>query len=294
MNILSRDKQIEIIAALTEGCSIRSVERLTGVHRDTIMRLGARVGRGCARLHDYRMVGLRVGRCELDELWSFVARKQKRTRPEDAAVTGDQYVFVALASASKAIVSYRVGKRNSDITDEFVADLRWRVIGQPEISTDGLAWYESAIRHAFGSSTAYGQIIKSYVGEPARDAARRYSPGVVVAVNRQVISGVPSQISTSYVERSNLTIRMSSRRFTRLTNGFSKKLENHEAAVGLLVAHYNLCRVHEATLVTPAMSLGLTDHPWSIGELLDAALGYEPAKPRVQRRFRVIQGGRVS
>jgi hypothetical protein len=115
---------------------------------------------------------------------------------------------------------------------------------------------------------------------------------MVVAVNRQVVSGVPSQISTSYVERSNLTIRMSSRRFTRLTKGFSKKLENHEAAVGLLVAHYNLCRVHEATRVTPAMSLGLTDHSWSIGELLDAALEYEPSKPRAQWRFRLIEGGK--
>lgn len=293
MNTLHRDKQIEIIAALTEGCSIRSVERLTSVHRDTIMRLGARVGQGCARLHDYRMVGLRVGRCELDELWSYVGRKQRRTRPEDEAVTGDQYVFVALASAAKAIVSYRVGKRNSDTTDEFVADLRWRVIGQPEVSTDGLVWYERAIRQAFGNSIAYGQIIKNYVGEPARDAARRYSPGVVVAVNRQVVSGAPAQISTSYVERSNLTVRMASRRFTRLTNGFSKKLENHAAAFGLFVSHYNWCRVHEATRVTPAMSLGLADHPWSIGELLDAALGYELNKPRAQRRrFRLIQGGR--
>jgi len=293
MNILSRDKQIEIIAALTEGCSIRAVERLTGVHRDTIMRLGARVGRGCARLHDYRMLGLRVGRIELDELWSFVGKKQKRVSRKDEAVTGDQYVFTALASTSKAIISYRVGKRNGENTEAFVADLRERVIGTPEISSDGLHYYETAVRFAFGNRVAYGQIIKSYVGEPPKDAARRYSPGVVVAVNRQVISGAPAQISTSYVERSNLTIRMSSRRFTRLTNGFSKKLENHEAAMGLLVAHYNLCRVHEAKRVTPAMSLGLTDHPWSIGELLDAALGYEPSKLRVQRRFRVIKGGRT-
>lgn len=292
MNILPSDKQIEIVAALTEGCSIRAVERLTGVHRDTVMRLGARVGRGCARLHDYRMMGLRVGRLELDELWSYVGKKQKRTTRKDEPVTGDQYVFTALASASKAIVSYRVGKRNGANTEAFVADLRERVIGTPEISTDGLHYYETAVRFAFGNRIAYGQIIKTYVGEPPKDAARRYSPGTVVAVDRQVISGVPSKISTSHVERSNLTVRMASRRFTRLTNGFSKKLENHEAAFSLFVSHYNWCRVHETTKVTPAMSLGLADHPWSIGELLDAALGYEPTKPRVQRHFRVIQGGR--
>ena len=292
MNVLPRDKQIEITAALTEGCSIRTVERLTGVHRDTIMRLGARVGTGCARLHDYRMLGLRVGRIELDELWSFVGKKQRRVTRKDEAVTGDQYVFTALASTSKAILSYRVGKRNGANTEAFVEDLRSRVIGSPEISTDGLHYYETAIRFAFGNRVAYGQIIKSYVGEPKMDAARRYSPGVVVAVNRQVISGVPAHISTSYVERSNLSVRMASRRFTRLTNGFSKKLENHEAAFGLFVCHYNWCRVHEATRATPAISLGLTDHPWSIGELLDAALGYAPGTPRVKRHFRLIKGGK--
>jgi hypothetical protein len=192
MNIIPRDKQIEIVAALTEGCSIRAVERLTGVHRDTIMRLGVRVGRGCARLHDYRMLGLRVGRIELDELWSFVGKKQRRVTRKDEAVTGDQYVFTALASASKAIIGYRVGKRNGENTEAFVADRRERVIGTPEISSDGLHYYETAVRFAFGNRVAYGQIIKSYVGEPPRDAARRYSPGVVVGVNRQVVSGVPS------------------------------------------------------------------------------------------------------
>lgn len=256
------------------------------------MRLGVRVGKGCARLHDYRMAGLRVGRLELDELWSFVGKKQKRVTRKDEPVKGDQYVFTALASASKAIVGYRIGKRNGDNAEAFLADLRGRVIGKPEISTDGLHYYETAVRFAFGTSVAYGQIVKSYVGEPPKDAARRYSPGTVVDVERKVVSGRPSHISTSYVERSNLTVRMASRRFTRLTNGFSKKLENHEAAFALFVAHYNWCRVHEATKVTPAMALGLTDHAWSIGELLDVALGYEPNKPRLSRRFRVIEGGK--
>ena len=190
-------------------------------------------------------------------------------------------------------MSYRIGQRTSDNTYAIITDLRERVIGAPEISTDGLVWYEPAIRHSFGQRVAYGQIVKAYAGEPALDAARRYSPGVVVSVDRRVVSGTPTHISTSYIERSNLTIRMASRRFTRLTNGFSKKLENHAAAFALFVAHYNFARVHESTKVTPAMALGVTDHPWTIGELLDTALHYEPTKPSVYGRFRVIDGGKT-
>jgi hypothetical protein len=157
MNILSRDKQIEIVAALTEGMSIRSTERLTGVHRDTIMRLGVRVGLGAARLHDYRMVGLRVGRIELDEVWSFVGKKQKRVTQDDSPERGDQYVFTALASTSKAILSYRVGKRTSDNTYAIIDDIRQRVIGAPEISTDALVWYEPAIRHTSACALPTGR-----------------------------------------------------------------------------------------------------------------------------------------
>jgi IS1 family transposase len=259
LNILSRDKQIDIISALTEGMSIRATERLTGVHRDTIMRLSARVGRGCAELHDRMMVGLRPGRVELDELWAYVAKKQKRVTPKDAAVKGDQYTFVALAGAARAIISYHTGKRDSFNTDRFIWDLRERVIGAPEISADGWTHYPPVIREAFG--------------------------------NR-----VPAQISTSYVERQHLTLRMSSKRFARLGNGFSKKLENHEAAVSLYVAHYNLCRVHEALRATPAMALGVAERVWSTGDLIDAALATQPVEPVTtapdrRRRFRVIEGG---
>lgn len=298
MNVLSRDKQIQIIAALTEGMSIRAVERLTGVHRDTIMRLGARVGTGCAALHDRTMHSLRVGRLELDELWAFVGCKQKNAKRKDLAVTGDQYTFVALASTARAIVSYRTGKRDSDNTHEFAHDLRERVLGAPEISTDGYLPYQNAIRSAFGNRVAHGTIVKTYsVTNLSKSAAVRYSPAQVVAVSREVVSGVPAEISTSYVERQNLSLRMASRRFTRLTNGFSKKLEHHEAAVALYVAHYNFCRVHEAHgNMTPAMSLGLTDHVWSLGELIDAALvtvppdlGRRHKKPQLQ----VIDGGKM-
>ena len=298
MNILSRDKQIEIIAALTEGCSIRSVERLTGAHRDSVMRLGARVGAGCANLHNRTMLGVRPGRIELDELWAYVGKKQKNVTRKDGASAGDQYTYIALAGAAKAIVSYRTGKRTGHTTAEFIHDLSERVLGNPEISSDGLGWYRPAIRDAFGKRASYGQITKTYsVTDLRRDATHRYSPAQVVAVSREVVSGTPQYISTSYVERQHLTLRMTQRRFGRLTNAFSKKLGHHVAAVSLYVAHYNFCRVHETTRTTPAMSLGIADHVWSVGELLDKALSLTPEAPVTtapdrRRRFRVIEGGR--
>lgn len=202
VNNLPRDKQIDIIAALTEGMSIRAVERLTGVHRDTIMRLGARVGRGCAELHDRMMVGVRPGRLELDELWAFVGKKQKRVKRHEAFAKGDQYTFVALAASTRAIVSYRTGKRDSATTDDFVQDLRQRVLGSPEFSTDGFTPYTNAIRDGFRNS-AHGVIVKTLaVTDLRKDAAHRYSPSAVVAVSREVAQGVPMEISTSYVAES--------------------------------------------------------------------------------------------
>jgi IS1 family transposase len=297
MNILSRDQQIQIIAALTEGMSIRAVERLTGIHRDTIMRLGARVGAGCAALHDRTMHSLRVGRIELDEIWGYVGCKQKNVGRKDLAVKGDQYTFIALASTARAIITFRTGKRDSANTHEFAHDLRERVLGSPEISTDGFLPYQNAIRSAFGNRVAHGQIVKTYsVTNLGKSAAVRYSPAQVVAVSREVISGVPAEISTSYVERQNLSLRMASRRFTRLTNGFSKKLEHHEAAISLYVMHYNFCRVHEAHgNMTPAMSLGIADHVWSLGELIGAALAIVPddlGRRRKPVTLTVIEGGK--
>ncbi|MFI5023971.1 MAG: transposase [Alphaproteobacteria bacterium] len=293
MNILPRDKQVEIIANLTEGCSIRAVERLTGVHRDTIMRLGARVGMGCAALHDRMMRKLQVGRIELDEAWSFIGKKQRKATPEDGASVGDQYVFLALADSAKAIISYRVGKRDAENTRAFVADLRARVVGAPEISSDAFNAYPAAVNLAFGPHCQFGIVEKHYTADFAIEAARRYSPGSVVAVSKRGVVGFPTHISTSYVERQNLTLRMQQRRFTRLTNAFSKKLENHAAAVALYVAHYNLCRVHEALRATPAMHIGVVDHVWTIGELVDAALTGIAPEPQGRRigRFTVIDGG---
>lgn len=293
VNVLPRELQIQIVGHLVEGASIRSVERLTGVHRDTIMRLGARVGNGCARLHDFRMVGVRAGRIELDEAWSYVGKKQKRVKPAEHGAKGDAYVFVALAATSKAIISYRVGLRNGATTEDFIFDIRERVIGNPEISTDAWSPYQPAIRAVFGPKAIYGQINKTYqVTDLRRSPAHRYSPAEVVAVERRVVSGIPGHISTSYVERQHLSLRMSQRRFSRLTNAFSKKMEHHVAAMGLYVAHYNFCRVHEAHKQTPAMMLGIAGHVWSIGELLEQVLKGAPFIPAPKRpRLQVIVGG---
>lgn len=294
MNILPFEKQVSAIAALTEGCSIRATERLTGIHRDTIMRLGVRVGQGCTQVHDGLMRDLQVPVIELDEIWAYVGKKQRRAGDDPDA--GDQYTFTALDATSKAILTYRTGKRTGENTLAFVHDLRARVINRPQITSDGFEPYRMAIEEAFGIDVDYAMLVKHYKAEPPKDAARRYSPGYVVGVDRRRVVGRPrdQHVSTSYVERSNLTLRMQQRRFTRLTNGFSKKLENHRAAVGLFVAHYNLCRVHEALRMTPAMHLGVTDHIWEIGELVEAALeGALPQPPgRRVGRFTVIDGGR--
>jgi IS1 family transposase len=294
MNILPRDKQVEIVAALTEGCSIRSVERLTGVHRDTIMRLGHDVGVGCAKLHNAIMRDLRVNRIELDEIWQYVGKKRNKVKETDPADIGDQWTFIAIDGTSKAILAHRTGKRDTHNTRMFVDDLRERVVGAPESSSDAFRAYPGAIERAFGPRCHYGTVDKTFAVDAVPEAARRYSPGAVVAVKRQTVIGVPLDISTSYVERQNLTLRMSQRRFTRLTNGFSKKLENHMAAIALYVAWYNFCRVHEAHRVTPAMQLGIADHVWSIGELVEAALTGTVEAPQGRRHgaFRVIDGGR--
>ena len=307
-NVLSRDRQVSVISALTEGMSIRSTERITGIHRDTIMRLGARVGRGCAALHDDLMRDLPVTRIELDELWSYVGKKQRRVQPTDSTDLGDQYVFVAIGALNKLIISYRVGKRDMENTEAFVRDLRERVVGRPQISSDAWPCYEPAMARVF-EEVDYAQIVKSYSGEPPVNAARRYSPGWIVGVDKRVMSGRPREdkISTSYIERSNLNVRMDCRRFTRLSNGYSKKLAHHEAAVALFVAAYNLTRVHSKLKTTPAVAMGITDHVWSITELVDEALAFggdEPTAPvtpdpapivpppfRGRPQFTVIQGG---
>jgi len=244
------------------------------------MRLGLRVGEGCERLHDKYMRDLNVPVLEADELWAFVGKKQGNRKPEDSYELGDSYTFLGIDATNKAIVSFVVGKRDGACADTFVADLRKRIVNRPQISTDGFRPYVEAIDRAFGSAVDYVQIVKEYKSTAAANAPakRRYSPSRIINSTRTVICGDPDmrRASTSYVERTNLSVRMATKRFARLTLAHSKKLRNHCAAVALFVAHFNFCRVHDTLRMTPAMALGVTDHVWSIGELIEQALATEP------------------
>jgi len=282
MNTLSFEKQVHAISALVEGNSIRGTERLCGVNRETVMNLGVSVGEGCRWLHHYLMTNLQVNVLELDEIWGFIGKKERRLRPGDSPDFGDQYTFIALDRTRKTIVSFLTGKRTAETTDAFAMDLRSRIVNRPQISSDGFQPYIDAIARAFCGEADYAQIIKTY--GLAEGEEHRYSPPKCTGAMRNPISGDPAwdMISTSFIERQNLTVRMSLRRFTRLTNAFSKKLRNHAAAVALYVCHYNFCRVHETLKrITPAMAIGVADHVWSVAELIEAARSMAPGPEEV-------------
>lgn len=273
MNVLPREKQIAILSHLVEGSSVRSTERLVGVCREAVLRLLVRVGGGCANLLDETMVDLPCTRLELDELWAFVGKKQRHVRmTDDASRVGDTWTYVAVCADTKIVPSFLTGKRTDETTRVFVADLAKRMKSRVQISTDALRSYRGAIGASFGQAVDYAQVTKTYEAEPIGPG--RYSPPKVTGVDKTPIFGEPvaELVSTSYVERNNLNIRMGTRRFTRLTNAHSKKLENHGAAVALWFAYYNMARVHTTLRVTPAMAAGLASTAWSTGDLLDAAL----------------------
>ena len=275
-NVLRRDKQLAVLNALVEGCSVRSTERMTGVHRDTILKLLVRVGGGCARLLDETMRNLPCTRLEIDELWAFVGKKQRHVMDtDDADRVGDTWTWVAIDAETKLVPAFRVGKRDGATADAFLKDVAGRLKNRVQISTDGLRAYISAVEDAFGDDVDYAQIVKTYeTSDDFVGTARRYSPPKVTEITKTPIFGCPVEelVSTSYVERQNLTVRMRQRRYTRLTNAFSKKRENHEAATALHYAHYNFVRIHQTLRTTPAMAAGVSDTLWDLGNLLDAAL----------------------
>jgi IS1 family transposase len=269
MNKLSLDRKTRIISALVEGNSIRSTERMTNTHRDTVMRLMVEVGEGCTKLMDEAMRNLTCERIQVDEIWTYVQKKQRQVAPwEDNSRVGDQWTFVALDADTKIVPVYRIGKRDLNTARAFMGDLADRLDNRVQLSSDALAAYVDATGRAFGDNVDYGRIIKHFEAEPVNSG--RYSPPRVVSASREIIYGNPDQkhISTSYVERQNLTMRMSMRRFTRLTNAFSKKVENLKAAVALHFAHYNFVRIHSSLRVTPAMAAGVSQNLWSIEDLV--------------------------
>ena len=272
-NILSTEKQTAIIAALAEGSSIRSIERITGVHRDTIMRLGVRIGQGCAELLDSKMRGLNCRHLQFDELWGFIGKKEKHVRPDDSPEVGDVWTFCAIDSDTKLVPSFRVGKRDVVTANAFVTDVAARVTNHVQISTDALHAYAGAIENAFGADADFVQVIKKYLRDDLPFAERRYSAPEFVVEEKRVISGRPNlrMASTSHVERLNGTTRLHMRRLTRLTYAFSKKRENFEAAVALHFAYYNLVLRHITLRCTPAMAAGVERSFWTVRQLVEAA-----------------------
>ena len=262
-----------MFGALVEGCSIRSVERLTGIHRDTITKLALRMGRASQRLLDDRIQGVRCRQLQLDEIWCFVGKKRNRVlRDDDPSQVGDFWCWNAIDPESKLIPSHYIGKRTSFDAAIFVRDLRRRVEGRVQLNTDKLGAYRWAILSEWRidqEKPDWGSIVKRYKMEPA--SFGRYSPPHVVGVSKRIESGVPDldRINTSHVERNYLTMRMTMRRFTRLANGFSKKVENLRAATALHFAHYNFCRRHSTIKTTPTVAAGVEHRAWRLAELVE-------------------------
>jgi IS1 family transposase len=271
-NILNIDTQIAIIGGLTEGQSIRSLERMTGVHRDTIMRLGVRIGQGCTRMMDTTMRDLPCQRLEVDEIWGFVGKKERNVKVGEESQVGNIWTWCAIDADTKLMPSFKCGERNLATAKMFLQDLSSRMANRVQLTSDGFHGYAKAVEASFGKNVDYGQIVKIY-GTMAF-GERKYSSGSgVLSSYKNAITGNPDWdlISTSYIERLNATTRTHMRRLTRLTLAFSKKRENFEAAVGLHFAFYNFVKRHSTLRTTPAVAAGVTGKQWSIGELVEVA-----------------------
>ena len=267
---LDPDKRARVVAALVEGNSIRATARITKVDRNTITSLLVDLGAACAEYQDKALRDLPCRRIQCDEIWAFCYAKDKNVPAEkkDQLGFGSIWTWTAIDADSKLIVSWMVGNRDANSAHEFIGDLSERLKDRIQLTTDGHRPYLEAVDHAFGGEIDYAMLVKIY-GDSG-ESEKRYSPAEWVASERKTISGNPARkhINTSYVERQNLTMRMPMRRFTRLTTGFSKKLENHIAAVSLRFMHYNFVRIHQTLRVTPAMASGVTDRLWEIGDII--------------------------
>ena len=286
MNKLSTADRARILHLLCEGMSIRAITRTTGASKNTVAKLLVDAGRACMAYHDQYVRTVKASRIQCDEIWTFTYAKHKNVATAKAAPdhAGDTWTWTALDADSKLIVSWLVGGRDAEYAMWFMDDLRSRLRNRVQLTTDGHSAYLQAVEGAFGADVDFAQLVKIY-GEPAGRTTqeRRYSPGECCGTRKRAVEGSPdlAHVSTSYVERQNLTMRMHMRRFTRLTNAFSKKVENHAYAVALHMMYYNFVRIHKTLRVTPAMAAGVSDRLWEIGDIVALI---EKAESRVSRQ----------
>jgi IS1 family transposase len=294
VNKLPATERARILHLLCEGSSIHAVTRLTGASKNTVAKILIDAGKACAAYHDEHVRGVKARRVQVDEIWSFTYAKQRnvptaKAAPEDA---GDTWTWTALDAETKLIVSWLVGGRDGEYAAAFVDDLRPRLANRVQLTSDGHSPYLEAVEDAFGDDIDYAMLVKLYGAAPAEgapgSAQRRYSPGQCIGTRKATITGKPdpAHISTSYAERQNLTMRMHMRRFTRLTNGFSKRVENHAHSMALFVMYYNFVRIHKTLRVTPAMAAGVTNRLWEIGDIVALLEEREAARPRVRGPYR--------
>jgi len=280
MNKMTREQRTRILHLLCEGSSVRAVSRLTGSAKNAILKLMADAGKACAAYHDEHIRDLKSKRVQVDEIWSFVYAKEKNVAGAKAAPdgAGDAWTWTALDADSKLIISYFVGDRDGESAATFMNNVAERLASRVQLTSDGHKAYLEAVEGAFGANVDYAQLVKMYGATP-ESFKGRYSPAECTGIKKTVIEGKPDKkhISTSYVERSNLTVRMHTRRFTRLTNGFSKKLENHAYSVALFAMYYNFVRIHKTLRVTPAMEAGVSDRVWDVCDIVKLVEDAEPS-----------------
>jgi len=289
MNYLTHAERVQIVAALVEGNSLRSVSRMTGIARNTITKLLVDLGEACMNYHDTHVRNVRARRLQCDEIWAYVGAKQKNASPEKKEIGwGDVWTWVGLDADTKLVVSYLVGGRGAVWAKDFMDDCDSRIQGRVQITTNGHKAYLEAVEGASGMDVDFATLQKIYGA--SEETEKRYSPAKCIGCESKVVMGDPNQkhISTSYVERQNLTMRMHIRRFTRLTNAFSKKLDNHAYAVALHFMYCNFVRIHQTLRVTPAVQAGICDHVWTIAELVEMGDATMP-KPGKRGPYKVGQ-----
>lgn len=288
MNKLPLHKRTQILAMLCEGSSMRSISRVVDVSINTVTKALEDAGAACSAHHDEHVRGVKASRIQCDEIWAFCYAKAKnvgtaKAAPEEA---GDVWTWTAIDADSKLIVSYLSGGRDADYANALMTDLASRLVNRVQLTTDGHKAYLEAVEGAFGADIDYAMLVKLYGAAPEAFKGR-YSPAECTGIKKTSITGKPDEehISTSYVERQNLTMRMSMRRFTRLTNGFSKKLENHHHAQALYFTFYNFCRTHKTLRMSPAMAAGIADHLWSLEDIV-ALIDAREEKPKRPATYR--------